>query len=98
MIRGTAHFVIQSIKDIPALEEQDKCHGIGDGASTTDGLLAGGTDVEQEPSNQPGTQFVKGLQVERAEGGIQLAAQPELFQTPLRQDNVGRAARLKLTS
>lgn len=72
--------VVQRINNVKRLEGEDKPHGIGDFGETTFSyrLLADHTDVNENPQDEAGTEFVEGLDVKRPDGRIQFATDEEV--------------------
>lgn len=73
--------VVQRVPDVPDLESTDKPHGVGDvgEATTADGLFTYHTDVNERPEDEAWAELVEGLDVEGADGRVELAADKELL-------------------
>lgn len=73
-------FIVEAVCDIPELESEDKPHGICDvlDTTTTNGLFASHADVDENPKDETGAEFVEGLEVKRANGGVELPSDEPL--------------------
>ena len=72
--------IVQTVYNIPALEEQYKPHGIRyvSKAPSAYSLFADHADVNQDPKNKSGAEFIEGFDVKGSNGRIQLTAYVEL--------------------
>jgi hypothetical protein len=71
--------IVKCIHDIQALKEENKDHGVRDVTRETGGLSAGHTDVNQQPEDHSWTELIERFDVQRSNGGIQLASNVKLF-------------------
>jgi hypothetical protein len=86
-IRGDIHggeesrLVVEAICNIPKLESKDEPHGICDILKTTtaDSLFACHADVDEHPEDETRTQFIEGLEIKRANRGIELPSDEPLY-------------------
>ena len=62
------------------MESNDKPHGVGDigEASATDSLFAEHADINEDPEHKTWSDLIEGLDVERADAGVQLASNEPL--------------------
>ena len=70
--------VVQTVRNVPRLEEEDKPHGVCEVPVAANSLLTSHADVNQNPENEAGTEFVEGFEVEGANGRVKPPANEPL--------------------
>ena len=56
--------VVQTVRNVPRLEEEDKPHGVCEVPVAANSLLTSHADVNQNPKNETRTEFIESLQVQ----------------------------------
>ena len=75
-----AYLIVNRICDIPQVEEKDEHHRIRQLSSASNVLFASHTDVDEGPEYQARSEFIEGLEVERADCWVQFTTDVKLSQ------------------
>ena len=86
------HLVVETVDNIPRLEGKDQPERVGDMAETTpaNSLFAKHSNVDKDPKNKAGTEFIEGLDIERSDRRIKLPSDEELEREGHRKKKVDK--------